>query len=220
MADEALPPNSLAPSSRARSTSAGDVPDAFLRRYYVNGRGEAGIGFYSDATVLKPTFRDHGWRLQSERSDPGTLRDLAAIAQHRGWSVVVARGAKSFRREAWLNGRTIGLDVRGYRPTERDLQELDRRIGRRTPRDVGRSKQTDSLERDGAMASDAVQATLRIVEAVVRSRVAGEPVQARILQRARSRVVAWLERGASFPPLQTKAPAIVALPERRRDRGL
>ena len=31
---------------------------------------------------------------------------------------------QTFRRAVWLEARTAGLEVRGYKPTERDLQEL------------------------------------------------------------------------------------------------
>jgi hypothetical protein len=58
--------------------------------------------------------------------DPNAIRDMAAIAHHRGWSIVKAQGSAEFRREAWLAGRSLGLEVRGYRPTERDLQDLHR----------------------------------------------------------------------------------------------
>src|SRR3546814_14348209 len=64
----------------------------------------------------------------SDLSDE-VVRDLVAIARHRGWSHVHVTGSETFRRAAWLEASRQGLAVRGYRPTERDLQKLDR--GRR-----------------------------------------------------------------------------------------
>ena len=55
------------------------------------------------------------------------MRDLAAIAAHRGWSTVRVKGEDEFRREMWMQARTLGLEVKGYRPTARDQQELDQR---------------------------------------------------------------------------------------------
>ena len=49
MADDPIA-NSLAPGVRNRSTAEGDVPETLRRRYYVDGRGGAGLGFYADAT--------------------------------------------------------------------------------------------------------------------------------------------------------------------------
>src|SRR3546814_9505043 len=61
----------------------------------------------------------------SDLSDE-VVRDLVAIARHRGWSHVHVTGSETFRRAAWLEASRQGLEVRGYRPSERDLQELDR----------------------------------------------------------------------------------------------
>jgi hypothetical protein len=120
---------------------------------------------------------------------------MVMVARHRGWRIVVARGSPEFRREAWLAGRALGLEVRGYRPTERDLQDLERRVERRR----------EQME-PGA------QSRLRVVEAVVRDRVADTALQTRILAGARERLANWLERGATFEPF--RAPE-----QRRADRG-
>ena len=111
MADDPIA-NSLAPGVRNRSTAEGDVPETLRRRYYVDGRGGAGLGFYADATVKAPAFRDAGRQLVAARNDPNAIRDMTAIARHRGWTIVVAKGEVGFRREAWLAGRAVGLEAR------------------------------------------------------------------------------------------------------------
>ena len=116
----------IAGSSRSRTES--DIPDALRRKYLTeSGRLGAGTAFYVDATIVIPSFRDKGGQLIATRSDPNTVRDLIAIAQHRGWRQVAVTGAAGFRREAWLAGHAQGLTVRGYQPGERDLQLLERR---------------------------------------------------------------------------------------------
>src|SRR5688572_9747663 len=104
MADDPAVPDALRPDVRGRSIAKGDVPEALRARYYVDGRGGAGLGFYVDAKVTAPAFRDRGRQLVAARSDPNAVRDMTAIALHRGWSIVVAQGSASFRREAWLSG--------------------------------------------------------------------------------------------------------------------
>jgi hypothetical protein len=98
------------------------------------------------------------------------VRDMAGIAEHRGWRTVEARGSRTFRREAWLAGRSLGVEVRGYRPTERDLQELDRRQAR----EGASTRRASPLRRRDGGATD----RLHVVEAVVRSRVPDPEVQA------------------------------------------
>ncbi|MDP3749523.1 MAG: LPD7 domain-containing protein [Phenylobacterium sp.] len=212
MADDPAVPNALSPGVRNRSVAEGDVPDALRRRYYVDGRGGAGLGFYVDAKVAAPAFRDRGRQLVAARSDPNTIRDMTAIAQHRGWSIVVARGETSFRREAWLVGRSAGIEVRGYRPTERDIQELDRRIERRDRSGGEPRRRAREADDPGA------RANLRVVEAVVRARVAEPSAQQRIMASARERVAGWLERGARFEPLQPTGRAAVVEADLNRER--
>lgn len=227
MADDPAAPNTISPGVRDRSVAEGDVPEHLRRRYYVDGRGGAGLGFYVDAQVKAPAFRDQGRQLIAARSDPNAVRDMTAIAQHRGWSIVVARGAAGFRREAWLAGRAVGIEVRGYRPTERDVQELDRRTAARDRRESatgngrGRGQRHDRAGPD-VDTDPGARVNLGVVEAVIRARVADRPAQERILLAARDRIANWLERGARIEPLRVlraTEPIVERHPHRERNRG-
>lgn len=214
MADDPVA-NSLAPGVRNRSTTEGDVPEILRRRYYVDGRGGTGLGFYADATVKAPTFRDRGRQLVAAHNDPNAIRDMTAIARHRGWTIVVAKGEAGFRREAWLAGRALGLEVRGYRPTERDIQELDRRIDRRLAREARPAREpmgepsgaSRSTERTRGLEQDAgARDRLRVVETVVRARIAEPAARERIMAQARNRIADWLERGTKLGPFPSQQP--------------
>lgn len=200
MPEDPGPAGALRPEGSSRSVRMGDVPEILERRYYTDARGGRGLGFYPDARIAHAAFRDEGRRLVAGRDDPNVARDLAAIARHRGWSIVVVQGTPTFRREAWLAARAVGIEVRGYRPTERDVQELARRtleIERRARRDRGRTSTDRPHERPGAATSaPKARASLRVVEAVVQARVTDPTAQERILAAARARLATWLERGA------------------------
>lgn len=219
MPDDPKAQDSLSPAVRDRSVAQGDVPDALRRRYYTDQRGGDGLGFYADARVQAPAFRDRGRELVAGRLDPNAIRDMTAIAQHRGWAIVQARGSAEFRREAWLAGRSIGLEVRGYRPTERDLQESNRRQaqaqraeGRREVRrergEERRDRALDEREVRRERWEDAgTRVQKRVIEAVVRGRVADPERQERIMASARDRITGWLEQGARFTEPRTDRPA-------------
>jgi hypothetical protein len=197
MADDANDVNRVEPAGSARSIARGDAPDWILRRYLLDERGGRGLGFYADATSRQATFRDRGDRLITGRSDPNAVRHMAEIARHRGWTTITVRGDTAFRREAWLAARGLGLEVRGYRPTVRDEQDLDRREAARRPRpdrDAGGDRQH--------LAAAGAGARMRAVEQVVRTRIAEPAEQARILAAARDRLTGWLERGATFEGLR------------------
>lgn len=195
--------NQIDSEGRGRSTSKGDVPDLLRRRYYTDERGGPGLGFYADARIQTAAFRDLGARLVTPRSDPNAIRDMAAVAQHRGWTVVVVHGGKDFRREAWLTASALGLEVRGYQATQRDRQELERRqaaLARKAARAAEtRPERGDREPRDGGAAS---RANMRIIETVVHARVSDPPSQDRILSAARERLASWLEKGARLQPVE------------------
>lgn len=188
--------NIVAPEGDRRGNTPGDVPEPLRRRYLTEARNGPGLGFYTDARAEAAAFRDQGRRLTTDRNDPHVVRDLVAIAQHRGWSTVSVRGHSEFRREVWLRARAAGLEVRGYRPTERDRQQAERTRERAPIKD--------------ATPPDA-QTRLRIVESVVRARVVEPAEQNRIVSAARARVADWLDRGATFRRAQAA--------ERDRPRG-
>lgn len=195
--------NQIDSEGRGRSTAKGDVPDPLRRRYYTDERGGPGLGFYADARIQTAVFRDLGARLVTPRSDPNAIRDMAAVAQHRGWTVVVVHGEKDFRREAWLTASALGLEVRGYQPNERDRQELERRqaaLARKAARaDQTAPERGDREPRDGGAAG---RANMRVIETVVRARVSDRPSQDRILSAARERLASWLEKGARLQPVE------------------
>jgi hypothetical protein len=213
MPDNPSPTNAVHARGAVLSTDVGDVPDALRRRYLTEaGRNGAGVAYYIDATTLVPSFRDRGRELVATRSDPPTVRDLVAIAEHRGWSIIRVQGAQGFRRQAWLAGRTAGLEVEGYRPTERDGQDLARRLesrsrsGQREPAAPSATAEALRTRREDLARPSQ---RLRIVETVLRERLSDPSAQARILAAARSRLAALLERGERPRP-----------PDRRRDATL
>lgn len=182
--------NIVAPEGDRQASTPGDVPEQLRRRYLTEARGGRGLGFYADARSEAAAFRDHGGRLTTDRNDPHVVRDLVDIAQHRGWNAISVRGHTEFRREVWLRAQAAGLEVQGYRPTERDRQQVD------PERSRSGSRQTPPLD---------AQTRLRIVESVVKSRIVEPAEQQRILAAAWTRLATWLERGASLTPARVKS---------------
>ena len=211
--------NQIDSEGRGRSTSKGDVPETLKRRYYLDNRGGPGLGFYADARIQTAAFRDLGARLTSPRSDPNAIRDMAAVAHHRGWTVVVVHGQADFRREAWLTASALGLEVRGYQPSERDRQELERRqaaLARKAARTAG--ERPERGDREARESSGAGRSNMRVVEAVVRARVGDRPAQDRILSAARERLASWLEQGARLRPFDVGRAQVQPESHRSRDR--
>lgn len=135
------------------SVERGDVPDAIKRRYFAEEpQFSPEVRFFTDARNEQPAFRDAGGKLTARDSNPDIVRDLVAIAEHRGWKSIEVRGEDDFRRAVWLEAKVAGLEVRGYKPTERDLQELARKLDARDVNSVAPAK---DMNRDTGPAAPA-----------------------------------------------------------------
>lgn len=58
---------------------------------------------------------------------------MLALAEARGWTAIAIRGSADFRREAWIEAQTRGLEAQGYKATAPDRQEAGRRQAERQP---------------------------------------------------------------------------------------
>ncbi|CAN7620846.1 DNA primase [Phenylobacterium sp. LjRoot219] len=148
-------------AARSLSTARGDLPEALKRRYFSED-GRTVTAFFSGPGAKTPAFRDHGARLSTHDVDPNTIRDMVAIAAHRGWRTLQVRGDDDFRREVWMEARAAGLQVRGYRPRQRDEQELEVRLGGANQRTIspaeGRDKPPEATRRPVQSPPDAARA--------------------------------------------------------------
>jgi len=112
-------------------------PDRVRRKYYVVATKAGPDGepdharVYTDRQGEYLAFKDSGDRLSTRNGSPGVIRDMVAVAEHRGWEMVSVRGSVEFRREAWLEAKARGLNVRGYEPAELDHETLRKRLADR-----------------------------------------------------------------------------------------
>lgn len=133
------------------SVERGDVPDTIKRRYLTEEPQFAPeVRFFTDATGKEAAFRDTGDKLLARQTNAEVIKDLVAIAEHRGWTAIDVRGEDAFRREVWMQARAEGLEVRGYKPTERDLQELDGRLSARDTNSVAPARDRAPQDPDAA----------------------------------------------------------------------
>lgn len=200
-------------ADKVRSVESGDVPEALRKRYFSSASRWSGEpAFFTTAQAKEPAFRDQGRRLITSSESEEVVKDLVAIARHRGWSQIHVTGTEPFRRAAWLEASRQGLEVRGYRPTERDLQELDRMRREGSRNSVSPAPDRRSAEpspstaasgsshlgssRDRARDERAAQSQLRVIEAVVRTALFDNPAAiGRVMEVAQTKIAEKLNAG-------------------------
>jgi hypothetical protein len=222
---------------KVHSLEAGDVPESVRKRYYADKTKWSGEpAFFTTAQAKDPAFRDQGRRLITATESQEVVKDLVAIAQHRNWDRIHVTGSEEFRRSVWIEASQKGLEVRGYKPNDRDFQELDRLRGETSrntiapmaARDVdvargssgmGRQRGGSGLEQPDARRSDrgntpndlAADSQMRVMEAVIRRTLFDNPeAVARVMTVARTQLNAHIAAGRNIRPAMVKdaAPSV------------
>ncbi|MDQ0570054.1 hypothetical protein QFZ42_001888 [Variovorax paradoxus] len=128
------------------------VPDAIERRYLrVDNRY-----FFPDRTLA---FIDDGARIRVRTENREVLHGVVAIAEARGWRALTVKGTESFRQGMWREAALRGIEVRGYKPTEAEILQMQRALKQSPPsREMGAAQtpatRTAPEERGAAMARD------------------------------------------------------------------
>jgi hypothetical protein len=132
--------NSVRASERGRSTksarhastvaSANVVPETIAKRF-IQVRNKY---YFPDGARA---FTDRGNRLTTPSENTEVVRSLISIAQARGWHEITVRGSERFRQEAWVQASLVGLQVRGYRPSEVEQARVVRTLAREQGREAG-----------------------------------------------------------------------------------
>lgn len=123
--DGEIKPDRPAPQ-HAHEQSRFGMPHSFEERFLITKHANQRELFrnYDDE---HPAIVDKGNKLTTRNADRSTAMDMIELAAHRGWQGIKARGPEDFRREMWIEGTAHGMKVQGYRPSEQDRKEADRR---------------------------------------------------------------------------------------------
>jgi hypothetical protein len=142
--------DAAAPEKAAPMASEDGFPDRVRRKYYVVTDGRTKKGASPDARVYADergeylAFKATEGRLTTRLASAQVIHDMIAVVDHRNWQVIHLRGSVEFRREAWLEARARGMEVKGYEPTEIDQQAL---ASRRAARERANQRPTESQDR-------------------------------------------------------------------------
>ncbi|WP_281661197.1 LPD7 domain-containing protein [Microvirgula aerodenitrificans] len=85
----------------------------------------AGTKFYFKDQPGKLAMKDKGERMVTASNDDRVAKAMATMAEAKGWKTIKVSGHPEFQREVWMEANLRGISVRGYKPTEQDLKQLE-----------------------------------------------------------------------------------------------
>lgn len=79
---------------------------------------------YSNSKVC---FRDTGDSLIVKDKKDETYKAVMELAVQKGWTAIELSGKGEAVSKAWLEASLLGIEVTNYKPTEKDIEDLNRR---------------------------------------------------------------------------------------------
>lgn len=73
----------------------------------------------------KVAFVDRGDRISFNSTSMTAIKAGLQVVQEKGWGGAVASGPEEFRRDAWVMGQVMGIEVTGYEATKTDFERVE-----------------------------------------------------------------------------------------------
>lgn len=101
-------------------------PENIAKAYFIDDKGSE-RRYFDDYKQQGLAIKATEFTISTKRQDLNTVKAMMDIASARGWQSVDVKGTAEFKREAWIEAQTRGIEALGYRPSDPDRQEADRR---------------------------------------------------------------------------------------------
>lgn len=97
-----------------------DLPPERVRKRYLR----AGNQYFLKDAPYQLAFEDLGPYLVTEHNRPDVVESMVDMVTAKSWHRIRVSGHEVFRREVWLHGTLLGIEVSGYEPKATDLARL------------------------------------------------------------------------------------------------
>lgn len=112
---------------------------------------EQKINFYDrDSKDGSIAFEDRADSLHTSKEDDKTIKAMLDVAQSKNWTAIKVKGTEAFKREAWLEASIRGVEVKGFKPQDKDFAELKKRQEERTQNELttGGKKEKEAEDKE------------------------------------------------------------------------
>ena len=124
--------------------------DGFELPEAVRGAYKILDGKYHDKDSNALRFEDHGKRLSTPVEDRAVIADMISVAAAKNWAQLELKGTDTFKQLAWLEAESRGIQTKGYKPNERDLEQLDRMKPERGVQEPAANDKNEHVAVEGA----------------------------------------------------------------------
>jgi hypothetical protein len=181
----------------------------------------SGNRFHFKDQPNKVAFTDKGQRMVSASNDERVAHAMATMAEAKGWKTIRVSGHPDFQREVWMEASLRGLEVRGFKPQEKDVKELNSRLERTAKNIVEREPNKEQQKGNTAPQAEKTDKH-KVVEAVAAefiNKKFKDPIQREAAMKAINQQLNERSKIGKVPtvPMYDKAaPSTTQQPDRAR----
>ncbi|RMO99509.1 MULTISPECIES: LPD7 domain-containing protein [Pseudomonas syringae group] len=88
-------------------------------------------------------FKDKGSKMVTASNDERVAQAMATMADAKGWKTITVSGHPDFQREVWMEASMRGIEVKGFKPKQQDLDALEARRDRQMKNSVEQAPTRD-----------------------------------------------------------------------------
>ena len=99
------------------------IPEIINKRFVSQGDNDKATYFYKDKPDVE-AFKDQGKKLSTKSDAQMIAQSMVAVAQSKNWESMKVNGTDKFKRAVWMEANLNGIEVKGYKPSKQDLEQL------------------------------------------------------------------------------------------------
>ncbi|MFL9989187.1 LPD7 domain-containing protein [Paraburkholderia sediminicola] len=140
-------PSRSADAARVSLDQPLDQPPERVRKRYLR----TGNQYFLKDAPYQLAFEDLGRYLVTGHNRPDVVESMVDMVAAKSWQRIRVSGHEAFRREVWLQGTLLGIEVSGYEPKAADLARLA---------DARQARLNNRIEADASLSAAAAQVRL------------------------------------------------------------
>lgn len=191
-------------------------------------RSDTGNAYKSAHREDKIEFVDRGNRMHAYFPISAfTTRSMVEIAEARGWKELEVTGVDKFKQSVYVEAATRGIGVKGYEPTQKDAEILQRREDRKAAHENPMVKafleaDTAKARTDAAKQFPELKAAFKADAAAVAyadANIDSKKAASQFMGRFRDSIAISLHTGRQLPNVSVDASKEKPAPAQEQDQG-
>lgn len=144
---------SIEVEKQKKNTEIKPLPEIISKRFVSQGNNDKATYFYKSNPDVE-AFKDLGKKLSSRSDAEMIAKSMVAVAQSKNWESMNVKGTDKFKREVWMEANLNGIEVKGYKPSDLDIQQLKEALEKKPNQNENSVEKSEREQSESASPED------------------------------------------------------------------